>query len=65
MRMGVRNSARGFAGTAYESLPEVTPGWTSSNAYFKWEKGIVNIGLGQGPALDLFNGNIINFKAVP
>jgi hypothetical protein len=64
MDMGVRNSANGFGGTAYESLPIVNSGWTSTNAYFKWENGVVNVGLGNGPALNTFNSNIVNFSLV-
>jgi hypothetical protein len=37
MGMGVRNSAAGFAGTAYEGLPMVQSGWGSSSAFFKME----------------------------
>jgi hypothetical protein len=65
MGMGVRNSAAGFAGTAYEGLPSVSGGWTSSSAFFKWEGGTVNIGLGNGSALNTFNNNLVNFSLVP
>lgn len=63
LRMGVRNSAGGFAGTVYEGLPNVknVNGWMSSSAFFKREGGIVNIGLGRGPALNTFNSNIVSF----
>lgn len=66
MEMGVRNRALGFTGTPYEGLPLVESGWSSSSAYFKIEApGLVNIGLGQGPALNTFNESIINFNLVP
>lgn len=66
MGMGVRNSAAGFAGTAYEGLPIVQSGWGSSSAFFKWEsENLVNIGLGRGSALNTFNNNIVNFNLVP
>lgn len=66
MGMGVRNSAGGFAGTAYEGLPTVQSGWTSSSAFFKWEgPDLINIGLGRGPALNTFNNNIVNFNLIP
>ncbi|MEI6605821.1 MAG: RHS repeat-associated core domain-containing protein [Verrucomicrobiota bacterium] len=65
MGMGVRNSARGFAGSVYEGLPAMDGQWTASSAYFKWEKGVVNIGLGQGSALETFNKSIVNFNLVP
>lgn len=64
--MGVRNSAAGFAGTAYEGLPLVQSGWGSSSAFFKWEaQDLVNIGLGRGPALNTFINNIVNFNLIP
>jgi hypothetical protein len=65
MGMGVRNSAAGFAGTVYEGLPTVSSGWTDTSAFFKWEGGTVNIGLGNGPALNTFNNNIVSFGLVP
>ncbi|MCU1799160.1 hypothetical protein CUU45_18045 [Pectobacterium polaris] len=33
-------------------------GWKSSHAYFKGERGQLNIGLGNGKALDVFNSGI-------
>ena len=65
MGMGVRNSASGFAGTAYEGLPTVQSGWASSSAFFKMEGGVVNVGLGNGSALNTFNNGIVNFNLVP
>ncbi len=65
MGMGVRNSAAGFTGTAYEGLPTVGGGWTDTSAFFKWEGGSVNIGLGNGSALNTFNNNIVSFGLVP
>jgi hypothetical protein len=65
MGMGVRNSAGGFTGTAFEGLPTVSGGWTDSSAFFKWEGGTVNIGLGNGSALNTFNNNIVSFGLVP
>ena len=38
--------------------------WTKSSAYFKGEKGVLNIGLGKGKGLDIFNQNIVSFKQV-
>jgi hypothetical protein len=49
MGMGVRNSAAGFAGTAYEGLPMVQSGWGSSSAFFKME-GTVWLTLDWGEA---------------
>ena len=61
--MGVRNA--GLNGGAYGNLPLVQSGWGSSSAFFKLEGNVVNIGLGRGSALNTFNNNIVNFKAVP
>ena len=60
--IGVRNAAVG--GEIYGSLPLVQSGWTSSNAFFKYENNVINIGLGNGKALDIFNHNLIDFKKV-
>ena len=61
--IGVRSS--NLTTPPYGSLDLVDKGWTAANAFFKLEKGVLNIGLGQGAALDLFNDNIINFSKVP
>lgn len=45
-------------------LPKVAKGWKSSNAYFKVEGTNLNIGLGDGKALNIFNTNIKTFKIV-
>jgi hypothetical protein len=34
-------------------------------AFFKGEGNIINIGLGRGPALDIFNEAIGGFEVVP
>jgi hypothetical protein len=60
--IGVRNA--GLTGNPYAALPIVRSGWTSANAFFKLEGGVVNIGLGRGSALQIFNDNIVNFAAV-
>lgn len=56
--IGVRDQSAALRGT---NMPSVSSGWTSSSAYFKSEGGVVNIGLGQGPALSTFNRNIVSF----
>lgn len=61
--IGVRNA--GLNSGAYGNLPLVQRGWGSSNAFFKLEGNVVNIGLGRGSALDTFNNNIVNFTSVP
>jgi len=63
--IGVRDASNAVADAGYGDLPMVSPGWNQTSAFFKGEGGIVNIGLGQGPALDLFNGNILSFAPVP
>jgi hypothetical protein len=45
-------------------MPVVSKGWTSSNAFFKAEGAQINIGLGQGKALNTFNSNIQGFSPV-
>jgi hypothetical protein len=45
--------------------PQKFPGWTRTSAYFKGEDGFLNIGLGRGPALDIFNDAILGFEVVP
>lgn len=58
----------------YQNMPIVDKGWTQNNAFFKGEgiggnKSIsqpqINIGLGKGKALDIFNNNIVKFEEVP
>jgi hypothetical protein len=51
------------AGT-YGDLPIVQSGWPATNAYFKGEGEFINIGLGNGAALQTFNGSIVSFQAV-
>jgi hypothetical protein len=62
--IGVRD-ASAVARQAYPNMPTVSEGWTAQNAFFKGEGGQVNIGLGRGDALDLFNNNIQSFEALP
>lgn len=59
--IGVRNAA---AVHPYGNLPLVGRGWKSTNAFFKLEGTQVNIGLGNGTALDIFNSNIQNFRII-
>jgi hypothetical protein len=54
-----------MAAAAYPDMPLVSRGWTSTSAFFKGEGGIINIGLGRGPALDIFNDAIEGFEVVP
>lgn len=63
-QIGVRNAAGGTA-RAYPNMPLVSKGWNSTGAFFKAEGNQINIGLGRGSALDLFNSNITGFNVVP
>jgi|GEM_PF-4833768 len=70
--IGVRDVSAA-ASVQYGSMPyqfEVND-WTMNNAYFKGEgknisglEDLVNIGLGRGKALDIFNGNIISHRLI-
>lgn len=62
--VGVRD-ASAVASAAYPDMPLVSPGWTSTSAFFKGEGGILNIGLGRGPGLDIFNDGILGYEVVP
>jgi RHS repeat-associated protein len=60
--IGVRDASQPM--TQGLGLPNISPGWKASNAFFKQEAGQINIGLGQGKALETFNNNIQSFKAI-
>ncbi len=62
LEIGVRNP--GLSGGVYDSLPLAQSGWGESSALFKQEGDVVNIGLGKGSALDLFNNNIMKFTRI-
>ncbi|MFF0725309.1 DUF6531 domain-containing protein [Streptomyces sp. NPDC004134] len=63
--IGVRDASSLTAGK-YPDMPQVSKGWVSDHAFFKKEgKDHVNIGLGQGKALDLFNDSFTDFKEIP
>ena len=70
VKSGTTNSLEGigvkantpFTNRKYYNMPNVEGGWNNNNAYFKYEDLQVNIGLGKGKALDIFNNNIINFR---
>ncbi|MHB8065638.1 MAG: hypothetical protein ACYDG2_23970, partial [Ruminiclostridium sp.] len=61
--VGVRDSS-GVVRDAYGNMPTVSKGWKPNNAYFKGEDGQINIGLGKGTALDIFNNSIVESKVV-
>jgi len=62
-KIGVRDSST-IVSNMYPSMPSVYKGWMMKNAYFKAEGMIVNIGLGCGYALELFNKGILSFNAI-
>ncbi len=61
--LGVRDRSSLTAGT-YPNMPVGRSGWPSTGAYFKAESGQINIGLGRGPALELFNQNMTGYNVV-
>ena len=74
--IGVRNDGSARMLGYFPSMPHVTSvnNWTQNNAMFKTEgsnlpppigpSGQINIGLGKGPAIELFNQNIKAFEVV-
>ncbi len=62
--MGVRDGSAA-ASSAFPNMPLVSRGWTSASAFFKGEGGVVNIGLGRGPALNTFNDSIVGWQVIP
>jgi hypothetical protein len=62
--VGVRDTSV-LARRLFGDLPTVQKGWTSGNAFFKAEGTQINIGLGRGTALDIFNQHILEFAPVP
>lgn len=63
-RIGVSSGAD-VVRSAYPDMPPVSRGWAATSAFFKGEGDVMNIGLGHGPALDLFNNSILSFRAIP
>lgn len=45
--IGVRHASRATA-SAYPEMPVVSGRWRQTSAFFKGEKGVINIGLGGG-----------------
>jgi hypothetical protein len=62
-KIGVRDASR-VAKQAYPDMPGVSKGWNAESAFFKGEGKQINIGLGQGTALDLFNKSIESFRVL-
>ena len=64
-KIGVRETNNSYLRELYPDMPEIknVNNWRANNAYFKYEDGVFNIGLGgKGKALDIFNNNIIHFE---
>jgi hypothetical protein len=61
MNVGVRDSSA-LTTMLFPDMPVVSKGWTALSAFFKGEGGQTNIGLGRGPALDIFNQGLIDFE---
>jgi len=69
VKIGVRNDSGEKMMLNFSKMDRVKKGWTTNNALFKTEGGNynieqVNIGLGKGKALEIFNENIINFEII-
>jgi len=62
--VGVRDVSLGIAKVYGTQMPFVSSRWDTNSAFFKIENGNINIGLGRGRALDIFNDNILGFKKV-
>lgn len=62
--IGVRDYSA-MARGEYPDMPPVSKGWMRSSAFFKGEGDQINIGLGSGFALDVFNDGITNFEEIP
>jgi hypothetical protein len=65
--MGIRDSPA-VSLAAYPGMlpsPQSFSGWTRTSACFKGEGGVLNVGLGRGPALDIFNDAILGLQVVP
>lgn len=63
--IGVRDNSK--ITRAFSDMPFVSTikdGWKNSYAYFKGERGQLNIGLGTGKALDVFNARIDGFTKI-
>ncbi|CAL2108655.1 hypothetical protein T190115A13A_90001 [Tenacibaculum sp. 190524A02b] len=59
--VGVRDESK-LVRQAYPKLPKSKGGWNETSALFKKEGTQINIGLGKGEALNIFNENTTNFQ---
>ncbi|MGL5152766.1 MAG: hypothetical protein ACRC7N_19595, partial [Clostridium sp.] len=65
--IGARHTSNPKLRNLYPQMSELkdVKNWRANNAYFKYEDGVLNIGLGgKGKALDIFNNNIIHFEVI-
>ncbi len=62
-KIGVKDGST-LVGSIYPTMPSVSKGWMATNAFFKAEQGIINIGLGYGKALNIFNKGILVFGLI-
>lgn len=62
-QIGVRDTSN-LAVQKVPDMPIGSSGWTKDNAYFKGEGKQINIGLGKGKGLDVFNENIVDHTVV-
>ena len=60
----MRDLGHPMVAESYPEMPSLMKEWKSTNAFFKQERGQINIGLGNGKALDIFNSNIQAFKVL-
>ena len=61
--LGVRDASL-LTETSHGTMSLVEKGWAGSNAFFKAEQGQINIGLGNGKALETFNRYMEAFAPV-
>ena len=64
LRMGRRHESITDAHELGDLEISVKGRWTRRYAQFKKEDDVINIGLGQGDALDYFNSNLIEWEVV-
>jgi hypothetical protein len=63
--VGVRDISEIVSRTLGDDMPLVSKGWAATNAFFKGEgSNLVNIGLGRGRALEIFNGAIESWERI-
>lgn len=61
MKTGVKDASKLYS---FPNIPNVDS-WMKNNAFFKVEGNQLNMGLGNGKALDIFNSGIKGYKPIP